>query len=245
MILAGVLLKTGAYGFLRISHRTLPGVAKDLAFAIAVLGVFNIIYAALVALAQTDMKRLVAYSSIAHMGFVLLGVAAATPMAINGAVYQMISHGVISPMMFFMVGVFYHRVHTRDIPKLGGLYVLMPAAAVFLMFATFANLGLPGLSGFIAEFFTLAGTLPVYNWAVYASIFGIIVVGAYNLWLLQRVLMGDVPRQFSDLTDIKATEKVAMVPLMAATLIMGLLPSTLLHILNESVVHLSTLLGGM
>jgi len=246
MILAGVLLKTGGYGFLRISHFTLPEAAQAFAWTLGVLGIINMVYGALVALGQNDMKKLVAYSSIAHMGTTLLGLAAATPVALNGAMYMMIAHGVISPMMFFMVGVFYDRTHTREIPRLGGLYTVAPVAAVFMMFAVFANLGLPGLAGFIAEFFTFAGVLSVFPKLVYVGILGIIIVAAFSLWLIQRVLLGQPTEEFKDIPDISPREISAMVPLMAVTLLLGVMPRLLIAIINSPLVALADrLVGGM
>jgi len=233
MVLAGVLLKTGAYGFLRISHFTLPEAARAFAWVFGILGVINLVYGAFLALGQSDMKRLVAYSSVSHMGIVMIGIAAATVTSLNGAMYEMMAHGVISPMMFFMVGVFYERAHTREIPKLGGLYVVAPVAAVFFMFATFANLGLPGLAGFIAEFFTFAGTLQQFPQLVYAGILGIVVVAAFSLWMIQRVLLGQPKEEHLDLPEITPREITAMVPLMAVTLLLGIMPRVLIDIINS------------
>lgn len=243
MILAGILLKTGTYAFVRISHFVLPEAAKSFALVMAVLGVINIVYGALVAMAQRDMKSLVAYSSISHMGFVLLGLAAATPTAVNGAIYQMISHGLISPMFFFMVGVFYERTHTRMIPELGGLYLTAPVAATFLTYTAFANLGLPGLSGFIAEFFTLAGTFGVFTTFVFLAGAGIIVVAAFNLWLMQRVLLGPERSELSHIPDMTPREQFVMVPMMIGVLVLGILPSILLNLYNTPVMDFVARLG--
>lgn len=246
MILAGVLLKTGTYALFRISHSVLPEAAMAFAWTMGILGVINIVYGALVAMAQKDMKKLVAYSSVSHMGFVLLGLAAATPMAVNGAVYQMISHGLISAMFFFMVGVFYERTHTRQIPDLGGLFLTAPAAATLMTFTAFANLGLPGLSGFIAEFFTLAGTFGVYTSLVFLAGVGIIVVAAFNLWLMQRVLLGPEREEHAHIPDISPREQLVMVPLMVGTLLLGVLPSILLNLYNVPVMEfVARLTGGM
>ena len=157
MLLAGILLKMGTYGFFRILLPTLPDASLSFAPILAVLGIINIIYGALAAMGQDDLKKMVAYSSISHMGYVLLGVAAMTPASLNGAVFQMFSHGIISALLFYSVGLIYERTHTRKISELGGLLVKIPAIGVVLAIAAFASLGLPGFSGFIAEFFVLMG----------------------------------------------------------------------------------------
>lgn len=245
MILAGVLLKTGAYAFFRIAYPTFPMVAADLSLLIGVLGLIGIVYGALAAMAQQDVKKLVAYSSVSHMGFVMLGLAAGSEMAMNGAIYVMVSHGLISPLMFFLVGsVFYDRTHTRMMGEMGGLFTKMPVAATVMAFAAFANLGLPGLSGFVGEFFTLVGSFESLRALVIIAALGLAVTAGYHLWMMRRVLMG-TPRTDSAYADITGRELVVGVPLMALILILGVYPSLLLSVMNPSVVTLATRLGGM
>lgn len=245
MILAGVLLKTGTYGFFRIAYPTFPEAASQLALVIGILAAFNIIYGALAAMAQKDLKKLVAYSSISHMGFVMLGLAAGTEMSMNGAMYVMISHGVISPLLFFLVGsVFYDRVHTRMMGDMGGLFVKMPVAGTILAFAAFANLGLPGLSGFVGEFFTFVGSFEALRAVVIVAAIGLAITAGYHLWMMQRVLMGQ-PKGDAALADINGRELVVGVPLMILTVVLGVYPALLLGLMNPAVVNLVSRLGGV
>lgn len=245
MILAGVLLKTGTYGFFRIAYPTFPEAAAQFALVIGILAAFNIIYGALAAMAQKDLKKLVAYSSISHMGFVMLGLAAGTEMSMNGAMYVMISHGVISPLLFFLVGsVFYDRVHTRMMSDMGGLFVKMPVAATILAFAAFANLGLPGLSGFVGEFFTFVGSFEALRAVVIVAAIGLAITAGYHLWMMQRVLMGQ-PKTEAALADINGRELVVGVPLMILTVVLGVYPALLLGLMNPAVVSLVSRLGGV
>lgn len=244
VVLAAVLLKMGTYGFLRISHPTLPEAGKAFAISMAVLGLINIIYGALAAMAQKDLKKLVAYSSISHMGYVLLGLAAATPAAINGAMYMNISHGLISGMMFLLVGSMYERTHTREIAKLSGMYITLPVIATITAFAFFANLGLPGLAGFIAEFFVLLGTFPWNPKYVILALAGVIVVAAFNLWMMQRVLMGKTREEYAELEDICGREWVTYAPLVVFIVLLGVYPAFLMDLFTVPVQQLVTLLGG-
>ncbi len=244
VVLAAVLLKMGTYGFLRISHPTLPEAGKAFAISMAVLGLINIIYGALAAMAQKDLKKLVAYSSISHMGYVLLGLAAATPAAINGAMYMNISHGLISGMMFLLVGSMYERTHTREIAKLSGMYITLPVIATITAFAFFANLGLPGLAGFIAEFFVLLGTFPWNPRYVILALAGVIVVAAFNLWMMQRVLMGKTREEYAELEDICGREWVTYAPLVVFIVLLGVYPAFLMDLFTVPVQQLVTLLGG-
>ncbi|MCL4425038.1 MAG: NADH-quinone oxidoreductase subunit M [Firmicutes bacterium] len=244
-ILAGVLLKMGTYGFLRVSHPTLPEAAKALAVPIAILGLINIIYGALAAMAQKDLKKLVAYSSISHMGFTLLGLAAMTPVAIQGAAFQMFSHGLISAMLFLLVGMIYDRAHTREIAKLGGLFNTIPTIAVILAFASFASLGLPGLSGFVAEFLVFLGSFGAYRTFVIIATSGVVFTAGYYLWMIQRVLMGEAKKEYLGLPDITARELGTVVPLMIFTTLLGLFPSLLMDIMNPAILGLVAKVGGM
>lgn len=245
VVLAAILLKMGTYGFFRVSYPTLPEAANAFALVMATLGLINIIYGALTAMAQRDLKKLVAYSSISHMGFVLLGLAAATPAALNGALYMNISHGLISGMLFLLVGSIYERTHTREIQKLGGLFMVMPVIASVLAFSAFANLGLPGLSGFISEFFVLAGTFPVNPTWVGLAILGMIIVAAFNLWMLQRVVMGEAREEYHGVTDVSALEGICFTPVVALIVVLGVYPDLLLRFLNGPALQIAQRLGGM
>ncbi len=245
VVLAAVLLKMGTYGFLRVSYPTLPAAAKYFTIAIAALGLINIIYGALVAMAQKDLKKLVAYSSISHMGFVLLGLAAGTQLALSGAMFMNISHGLISGMLFLMVGAIYDRTHTREIAKLSGIYVTAPVVATITAFSFFANLGLPGLAGFISEFFVLAGTFPVnVIWVVMAGL-GMLVVAGFNLWMMQRVLMGQARPEYAGLKDSSPLEIFTYAPVVALIVLLGVVPSLLLNMMNSPAASLVFRLGGM
>ncbi|HHV54763.1 MAG TPA: NADH-quinone oxidoreductase subunit M [Firmicutes bacterium] len=252
MLLAGILLKMGAYGFYRISLPTLPDATQAFAVTLATLGVINIVYGAFVAMAQQDLKRMVAYSSISHMGFVMLGLAAMTPRSLSGAVFVMLSHGLISPLMFFLVGtVLYERTHTRIIDELGGLYNRMPVAAVVLAFGIFANLGLPGLSGFVGEFATLLGSFDVFRTLVIAASLGLVITAAYHLWMMQRVLMGEANTVggVGLLPDISRRELLVAVPLMALILFLGVYPAPTFAFFNDAILRLQNMvqlasLGG-
>lgn len=235
VILAAVLLKMGGYGFFRIAFPTFPEVATAFGFAFAVLGVINILYGAIVALGQTDFKRVVAYSSVSHMGFVVLGLGAATAEALNGAVYVMIAHGINSAMLFLLVGLYYERLHTRDLSRMGGLFKAMPFASTLLAWAIFANLGLPGFSGFIGEFFTFLGTYAVWPGIVYAGLIGLVFVTAFSLWTLQRVAFGPEQQRDPVPTDANAVEALTLVPLAALTLLLGVYPGFIFDILNQPV----------
>lgn len=267
MILAGILLKTGAYGFFRIAYPTFPLGADAFKWLLALLAVISIIYGALAAMGQRDLKKLVAYSSVSHMGFVTLGLAAAAgavaqaaaagdanlvpqlmsngSMALNGAMYVMISHGLISPLLFFLVGsVFYDRAHTRMMGEMGGLFTKIPVAGTILAFASFANLGLPGLSGFVGEFFTFVGSFPAFRTIVVIAALGLAITAGYHLWMMQRVLMGEA-KQEQELPDINARELTVSVPLMLLIALLGIYPALALNILNAPVNQLMLKLGGM
>ncbi len=250
IILAGVLLKVGGYGILRICFSVFPEVATAGAFWIALLGVISIIYGALNALAQTDLKRLIAYSSVSHMGFVLLGIASQTTEGISGAVMQMLSHGFLSAMLFFLVGVIYTRVHDRYIYNFRGLASLMPAFTVFVMIAFFASLGLPGFSAFIGEAFSLIGAFTsasvnglLPGWMAICGSIGILLSAAYFLWTLQRMFFGEIrlaggEAWRSALTDVNFREKAALIPLALFALILGVMPSLVFSKINDSVLAL-------
>lgn len=248
IILAGLLLKVGGYGIIRICYSIFPEAAVQSAWWIGLIGVISILYGALNALAQTDLKRLIAYSSVSHMGFVLLGLASSTSEGISGAMLQMISHGALSAMLFFLVGMIYERVHDREIANFSGLAEIMPQFTAFVMIAFFASLGLPGFSAFMAEAFSLIGAfnseqvnglLPRWM-AVLASV-GILLGAAYFLWTLQRMFFGSTQLKGGDewlskLKDVTIREKIALVPLAILALALGIFPSLLFDKMNASIV---------
>ncbi len=233
MILAGLLLKMGGYGLLRISYPILPhvGAATAVTWTLGILGVINIIYGALCALAQNDIKKMVAYSSISHMGFVLLGIALLTKAGFQGAVFLMVAHGIISPAMFFLVGVIYDRVHHRDINRLGGLATKMPIFTGLMVVVFFAGMGLPGLAGFIGEIYILLGTwqssaLGAIGAKILAVIAasGIILTAGYILWAIQRVLLGSERPEYRDIPDISTREIIIATPMALLAVALGVFP---------------------
>jgi NADH-quinone oxidoreductase subunit M len=230
------LLKMGGYGFLRFSLPMFPvgsHVMSDLVFWMSAIA---IVYTSLVALVQEDMKKLIAYSSVAHMGYVTMGIFAANQQGIDGAIFQMLSHGFISGALFLCVGVIYDRMHTRDIDAYGGLVNRMPSYALIFMFFTMANVGLPGTSGFIGEFLTLMGIFQVNTWVAAVATSGVILSAAYALWLYRRVVMGDLIKEsLKSITDMTSREKLIFTPLVAMTLILGVYPALALDIIGPSV----------
>ena len=235
VILAGVLLKMGTYGILRINYSVFPDTTMDLAFwFLAVLGAVNIVYGALCALAQTDMKKLVAYSSISHMGYVMLGMASFTPEGINGAVLQMFNHGTVTAMLFLLVGVIYDRAHHRNIDGFGGLASVMPVYTGFTAVAFFAALGLPGLSAFISEVLVLLGAWQKYpGFTVIGASAGIFTAG-YMLWMLQRVYLGPTNEKYLSLPDLSPREIFTLAPLAVIVIILGIYPQAVLDLMMAS-----------
>jgi NADH-quinone oxidoreductase subunit M len=238
VILAAVLLKMGAYGLLRISFPMLPTGTIWFAPILAVIGVINIVYGALVAMAQTDFKKLVAYSSISHMGFVMLGMASLTSMGMNGAMFQMISHGVLSGGLFLMVGVIYDRAHHREIARFGGLGVNMPRYTGLSIVLLMGSLGLPTMSGFIGEALSLLGAFTVYRTLTIISISGLIITAAYILWTLQRVFLGQLKDEYKGFPDVSTREMVTLLPLAIITFILGIFPSTIIDIMNRTLMQI-------
>ena len=250
IILAGILLKVGGYGIIRICLGIFPEIASSGAFWLGLLGVVSIIYGALNALAQRDLKRMIAYSSVSHMGFVLLGIASQTAEGISGAVMQMVSHGFLSTMLFFLAGVVYNRVHDRDIYNFRGLGTLMPKYTTFVMIAFFASLGIPGLSAFIGEAFSLLGAFESSTvngylpyWMSICGSVGILLSAAYFLWTLQRMFFGSLSLKGGDvwktaLVDLEPREILALVPLAMLTLALGIMPSLVFDKINDSVLAL-------
>jgi NADH-quinone oxidoreductase subunit M len=212
-------------------------VASDLlAPLIFWMSAIAIVYTSLVALAQEDMKKLIAYSSVAHMGYVTMGIFAANQQGIDGAIFQMLSHGFISGALFLCVGVIYDRMHTREIDAYGGLVNRMPAYALVFMFFTMANVGLPGTSGFVGEFLTLMGIFQVNTWVAVVATTGVILSAAYALWLYRRVVFGDLIKEaLKSITDMTAREKAVFAPLIAATLVLGVYPSLVTDMIGPSV----------
>ena len=242
VLLAGILLKMGCYGFIRIGIPILPDAAKSWAPAIAILSVIGIIYGALASLIQKDLKRLVAFSSVSHMGFVMLGISSLTPTAINGAVLQMFNHGCITGMLFLLVGMIYERTHTRLIADLGGLANKMPLWAGILAFTSFASLGLPGLSGFWGEFLVLFGTFNKGNIfskvMVYLAVLGIVLGAAYLLWMLQRVIFGKANEKLGELKRLSWLEFITLAPLIVIIILVGVYPTPIVNMINTSVVYI-------
>jgi NADH-quinone oxidoreductase subunit M len=227
VLLAGVLLKMGAYGLLRANFTMLPEATQYFAGALAVLAVINILYGALVAMVQTDLKRVIANSSISHMGYVVLGASALTPLALQGAVFQMFTHGTITALLFTMVGLVYDRTHTREIAALGGLASRMPFVAVGFVVAALASLGLPGLSGFVSEFLVFVGSFPVRQAATVIGIFTIVITAGYMLWTLQRVFFGPGRLEWQGLGDATRLEVATVSILIGTIVVVGVVPAVL------------------
>jgi len=236
VVLAAILLKMGGYGFLRFSLPMFPVASDIMAPLVLWMSVIAIIYTSLVAMVQEDMKKLIAYSSVAHMGYVTMGIFAANQQGVDGAIFQMISHGFVSGALFLCVGVIYDRMHTREIDAYGGLVNRMPAyAAVFMLF-TMANVGLPGTSGFVGEFLTLMGVFHVNTLIGLLAATGVILSAAYALWLYRRVVFGDLIKEsLKSITDMTAREKAIFAPLVVMTILLGVYPSLVTDIIGPSV----------
>jgi NADH-quinone oxidoreductase subunit M len=239
VILAGVLLKLGGYGFIRFALPLFPEAAHTWAPAIIVLSLIAIVYGAIVALVQPDLKKLVAYSSVSHMGFVTLGIFVFQPQALQGAILQMVNHGLITGALFLLVGVIYERTHDRTIAKMGGLGGPVPVYAATFGFFVFASVGLPGLSGFVGEFLTLVGTFAVHPWAAVVATFVMILAAGYLLWMFQRIAFGEVTDFIKGLghhlTDMRPVEALTLVPLGALVVVFGLFPGLVLDLISGSV----------
>ncbi|MBT8456054.1 MAG: NADH-quinone oxidoreductase subunit M, partial [Alphaproteobacteria bacterium] len=236
VVLAAILLKMGGYGFLRFSLPMFPVASDLLAPFVLWISAIAIVYTSLVALAQKDMKKLIAYSSVAHMGFVTMGIFAANQQGLDGAIFQMLSHGFISGALFLCVGVIYDRMHTREIDAYGGLVNRMPAYALIFMLFTMANVGLPGTSGFVGEFLTLMGVFQVNTWVAAVAATGVILSAAYALWLYRRVVMGDLIKEsLKSITDMTLRERAIFAPLVFMTLLLGVYPSLVTDVIGPSV----------
>jgi len=236
VILAAILLKMGGYGFIRFSLPMFPMASADFAPFVFALSIIAIIYTSLVALAQEDMKKLIAYSSVAHMGFVTMGIFTATKQGIEGALFQMISHGFISGALFLCVGVLYDRIHTREIAAYGGLVHRMPFYAFLFLFFTMGNVGLPGISGFVGEFLTMAGAFKVNSWIAFFAAFGVILSAAYALRLFRQVMYGELQKDsLLEIADVDTREVIMLTILMAFALYLGINPSPALEVFAPSV----------
>ena len=253
MVLAAILLKLGGYGIFRVAYPLFPEAARELWMVFAFVGVLSILYGGLCAMAQGDFKRLVAYSSVSHMGFVVLGAAVMTKTAANGALFMMVAHGIVSAMLFFIVGVAYDRAHHREISRMGGLATTMPLYTGLSTVGMMANLGLPGLCGFVGEILVLLGSFeaarpdsilvrsgaatpgPVYALAM-AACLGILLSAAYMLWTIQRVFFGPERPEFRDFPEVNSREQVVLWPLAAMAVLLGILPTLLFFTFTETTV---------
>jgi NADH-quinone oxidoreductase subunit M len=247
VLLAGVLLKMGGYGLLRVSLAALPLAFHAFAPYLATLGVIGIVYGAAVALTQKDLKKMVAYSSVSHMGFVVLGIAAATAGGIDGAAMQMFNHGIITGMLFFLVGMVYERYHTKEIARLRGIISAVPALGILIAFASFASLGLPGLAGFVGEFTTLFGGFHVFPVITGFAVIGIVLTAAYFLRMLQQVVFtpaDDESAQLDGLHRLAGVELASVLPLAAFALAIGVFPQPFFAIVDPFATALSKVIGG-
>jgi NADH-quinone oxidoreductase subunit M len=249
VILAGILLKLGGYGFLRFSLPMFPLASADFAPLVFTLSVIAIIYTSLVALVQEDIKKLIAYSSVAHMAYVTMGIFAANEQGIQGAIFQMLSHGIVSGALFLCVGVIYDRMHTREIAAFGGLVNNMPKYAVAFLIFTMANVGLPGTSGFIGEFLTLFGVFRVNTWVALFATTGVILSAAYALWLYRKVIFGALDKEsLKALLDLSPREKIILYPLVVLTIFFGVYPAPVFNATASAVTalvqHYDAAVGG-
>lgn len=238
VILAGVLLKLGTYGLLRISFPIFPDATQYFVYLMAALGMISIIYGAFCAMAQTDFKKLIAYSSISHMGIVVLGIASLNTQGMIGGVLQMFNHGIITAVLFLVVGVIYDRTHKRGLNDFGGLANVMPKYTGVAIVGMFAALGLPGLNGFVSEVFSFLGAFEAYRWIAIISVSGIIITAGYILWTLQRVFLGTAPDAYKDLPDLTVREIIAFVPLLLLIIFLGVYPAPAIELMNTSLSHL-------
>ncbi|MEL7322905.1 MAG: NADH-quinone oxidoreductase subunit M [Pseudomonadota bacterium] len=246
VILAGILLKMGGYGFLRFSLPMFPDASVLFQPFVFTISVIAIVYASLVAWRQTDMKKLIAYSSVAHMGFVTLGIFSFTEIGVQGAIFQMLSHGLISGALFLIVGVVYDRMHTREISAYGGLVHRMPIYATLFMLFTMANVGLPGTSGFVGEILTMVGAFQANTWAAAGAALGVIFSAIYMLTLYRRTVFGEITNpELETIEDVNLKELICLIPLAIGTILLGILPNLIFDITRESSLHaLAQLAGG-
>jgi NADH-quinone oxidoreductase subunit M len=248
VILAGILLKTGMYGMLRFNLQMLSPAMEWAAWGIGVLGVINIVYGAFVCMAQKDLKKLIAYSSVSHMGFCLLGLAALTPQGVTGCVFQMFSHGIISPMLFLIAGVIYDRAHTRDIGGFGGLAERLPEYTGLTGLAFMASLGLPGLAGFVGEVLVFLGGFGSNNHAfrglVAVAALAVVITAAYYLWTMQRMFLGKLNEKWAGLWDMNWRERLTLYPLAVVTVSLGVFPAPIFNLVNTSLYQVLSVVTG-
>lgn len=249
VILAGLLLKMGGYGIFRISLGILPEATKELWWLLAVFGIVSIVYAAFICLAQTDLKRLVAYSSISHMGFVLLGAATMTEAGIAGGIFQMFNHGLITAVLFMLAGSVKHATGTREIPELSGLAKVMPKFSLILIIGFFASMGMPGLNGFVSEFLVFLGTYKMFNMIemgklIIIPLLGVIVTAAYYLWTLHKVTLGELKESLKNVMDIPRHEVIPLAILTFMIILFGLYPTPVVGVIWPHAQGLNGLLGG-
>ncbi|MBI2070119.1 MAG: NADH-quinone oxidoreductase subunit M [Elusimicrobia bacterium] len=244
VILAGVLLKMGGYGLLRVNLPMFPEATKAALPFLVAIAVINIVYGALCAMAQKDLKRMVAYSSINHMGYAMLGIVSLSAAGFNGAVFQFVTHGIITGALFLLVGVIYDRTHTRDIDAFGGLASKLPVYAGVMTLASMASLGLPGLAGFIGEFLCFLGAFGSWKVAAAISVTGILVTAAFFLTMIKKVFLGPLNQQWSGLTDMNTRELIAVAPLAVLTILLGVYPRLGLDLMNETMTMLANFVRG-
>ncbi len=255
VILAGLLLKMGGYGLFRIGFGMLPAAAEELWWVVAVFGIVSMVYASFVCLAQVDFKRLVAYSSIAHMGFVLLGASSLSTIGIAGGVFQLFNHGLITAVLFMLAGTIKHSAGTRDIPKLRGLGKRMPMFSFVLIVAFFASMGIPGLNGFVSEFMVFVGSyggvasggIPGFNalgkWLI-IPLLAVVVTGAYYLWTMHRMVFGEFNKELGSVRDLKPQEILPYVILLTFIVLVGLYPTPFINMITPPSAHLASFFGG-
>jgi NADH-quinone oxidoreductase subunit M len=245
VILAGVLIKMGAYGFLRFSLPILPDATQQMMLPMIILSVIAIVYGAIICLAQTDLKRLIAYSSVSHMGFVTLGLFALNQRGLEGGILQMINHGVVTGALFLAIGMIYERTHTREIAAYGGLASIMPVFAGFFLLFTLAAVGLPGTNGFVGEFLILLGGFERQPWAAVIASSGLILGAWYMLWLYQRIFFNEVNEKMHGLAELNLREILTLAPMVLLIFWIGLYPNALLGFLHVSVGHLLDQVHGV
>ena len=239
VILAGVLLKMGGYGFLRFSLPMLPLASDQFVPLVFTLSVVAVIYTSLVALMQEDMKKLIAYSSVAHMGFVTIGIFTFNTQGIEGGIFQMLSHGIVSAALFLCVGVIYDRIHSREIARYGGLVNRMPVYAFTFMIFMLASVGLPGTAGFVGEILILVGVYQVNTWVAALAALGVILGAAYMLWLYRRTVFGELEKDdLKQILDMNSREIAFFAPLVILAIVMGVYPGPFLDVMHVSVDHL-------
>jgi len=253
IVLAGVLLKMGGYGFLRIVLPLFPASSAEYAGVLAVLAVAGIVLGAFAAMSQNDLKRMIAYSSVNHMGYVILGIAAlawrtgsaeqlsAKSLAANGALLQMFNHGITAGALFFLVGVIYDRAHTRQLDEFGGLRAVMPVYAGIMGIAIFSSIGLPGLNGFVGEFMIFSGSFSMLSGLTVAAMTGLVITALYLLVLIQKVFLHDVNPRWKDLPDMTGLERLTAIPFLAFMFLLGFFPSLLIELSNAATANLARL----